>query len=105
MGTPESRRRFLWVATGTGLLLPAAARAGAAGQKPPAGHEPEGDEEEISPAEDLMREHGVLDRVLLIYEDVERRLIGSEEVDPGVLRDAAGIVRGNINSLDLGSDL
>ena len=31
-------------------------------------------EEEVSPAEDLMREHGVLKRVLLIYEEAIRRI-------------------------------
>jgi hemerythrin-like domain-containing protein len=31
-------------------------------------------EEEVSPAEDLMREHGVLNRVLLVYEEGVRRL-------------------------------
>ena len=30
-------------------------------------------DEEISPAEDLMREHGVLNRVLLVYEEAVRR--------------------------------
>lgn len=28
------------------------------------------DEEEVSPAEDLMREHGVLKRILIIYYDL-----------------------------------
>ena len=32
-----------------------------------------GPEEEVSPNEDLMREHGVLDRVLLVYEEAMRR--------------------------------
>ena len=31
-------------------------------------------EEEVSPAEDLMREHGVLKRVLLIYGEAIRRI-------------------------------
>jgi hypothetical protein len=30
--------------------------------------------EEISPAEDLMREHGVLSRILLVYDDISMRL-------------------------------
>ena len=36
-------------------------------------------EEEIPPTEDLMREHGILNRVLLIYEEVIRRLEKDEE--------------------------
>src|SRR5205814_5310769 len=31
-------------------------------------------EPEVSPAEDLMREHGLLNRVLLVYEECARRL-------------------------------
>lgn len=30
---------------------------------------------EITPTEDLMREHGILKRLLLIYEDAEKRLL------------------------------
>ena len=29
--------------------------------------------EEVAPSEDLMREHGVLSRLLLIYEEIIRR--------------------------------
>jgi hypothetical protein len=38
-------------------------------------------EEEVSPAEDLMREHGVLNRVLLIYDEILRRLKGAQDFD------------------------
>jgi hemerythrin-like domain-containing protein len=55
--------------------------------------EKEVSEEEISAPEDLMREHGVLDRVLLIYEAVIRRFGAGEDFDPSVLTDAATIVR------------
>jgi hemerythrin-like domain-containing protein len=51
------------------------------------------EEEEVSPAEDLMREHGVLDRVLLIYEEGIRRLNSKQDLDPVVLTSSAGIVR------------
>jgi hemerythrin-like domain-containing protein len=40
-----------------------------------------------------MREHGLLNRVLLIYEEAVRRLIGQRELPPEVLADSAGIVR------------
>lgn len=49
--------------------------------------------EEVSPAEDLMREHGVLDRVLLIYEEGLRRLNSKLDLDPVVLASSAGMVR------------
>jgi hemerythrin-like domain-containing protein len=50
-------------------------------------------DEGISPAEDLMREHGVLNRILLIYEEHLRRLDAKQDFDPQVLSAAAGIVR------------
>ena len=89
-----SRREFLWVAgvSGTGIV---AACRGAESTESAKGKEPTKDrqEEEVSPAEDLMREHGVLDRILLIYEDVLGRFEPARDVDPGALRDAAKIVR------------
>jgi hemerythrin-like domain-containing protein len=50
-------------------------------------------EEAVTPPEDLMREHGVLDRVLLVYEAVIRRFGAGEDFDPAVLTDSATIVR------------
>ena len=50
-------------------------------------------EEEVTPPEDLMREHGVLDRVLLIYEAVMRKFAAGEDFDPAVITDSAKIVR------------
>jgi hemerythrin-like domain-containing protein len=49
--------------------------------------------EEVSPAEDLMREHGVLNRVLLLYEESARRIESRKDFDPAVLASAAGIIR------------
>ena len=50
-------------------------------------------EEDVSANEDLMREHGLLDRVLLIYEEAERRL-GDERAFPtDAVAAGAGIVR------------
>ena len=51
-------------------------------------------EPDISPTEDLMREHGLLNRVLLVYEECARRLEAGEEVK--VLPDAAKIIREKI---------
>ena len=50
-------------------------------------------EEEVSPAEDLMREHGLLNRVLLIYEEIGRRVERKVEYDPGALAGAAKIIQ------------
>ena len=49
-------------------------------------------ETEVLPAEDLMREHGVLNRILLIYEELAKRMKANKALRPDVLADAAGIV-------------
>jgi hemerythrin-like domain-containing protein len=54
--------------------------------------EPES-EEGITPGEDLMREHGLLERILLVYEDALRKLELDEALPPDLLPEAAGIVR------------
>jgi hemerythrin-like domain-containing protein len=63
-----------------------------------AAEEKRGDEkeEEVSPAEDLMREHGVLKRILLIYAEAIRRIETHQELDPGAIMDSAKIIRGFI---------
>src|SRR3954451_21444014 len=50
-------------------------------------------EEEISAPEDLMREHGVLNRILLIYEEGLRRLRAKEDVPPEIFHKPAMLVR------------
>ena len=57
-----------------------------------------GEEVEVSPTEDLMREHGLLNRVLLVYEESERRLGGKGDLHPKVLTDAAGIIKNFIEN-------
>jgi hemerythrin-like domain-containing protein len=89
----RARRDFLrqFAVVGGGLALPVSAlAAGGRGEEEKA----EGEhEEEITPTEDLMREHGVLNRVLLVYEEGLRRIDEGEELPPETLRKAAGIVR------------
>ena len=51
------------------------------------------EEEEVSPAEDLMREHGVLRRIFLIYNEALRRIEAHEELPPQALLDSAKIIR------------
>jgi hemerythrin-like domain-containing protein len=53
----------------------------------------EDNKENVTPPEDLMREHGVLDRVLLIYDAGLRKLARNEDFDPAVITDSARIVR------------
>ena len=50
-------------------------------------------EGEISTNEDLMREHGVLNRVLLIYEEAERRIAAKQQFDPAIIGNAAGLIK------------
>jgi hemerythrin-like domain-containing protein len=54
---------------------------------------PEKEPEKVSPPEDLMREHGILNRILLIYDEHIRRLDTKQDFDPGVLASASGIIR------------
>jgi len=58
-----------------------------------AAKEKEGDEG-VGPGEDLMREHGVLRRVLLVYREMMRRLeTGPETFDPELLQRSTRLIR------------
>jgi hypothetical protein len=46
-------------------------------------------EEDVAPPEDLMREHGVLNRILLIYDEGVRRLEARETLPLDALRASA----------------
>lgn len=82
------RRRLLLAAAGTTVIGSAA--VGAPRPKPK-----DEREEEVGPGEDLMREHGVLRRVLLIYREAARRLAGSSDLETisGAVGGAARLVR------------
>ncbi len=51
------------------------------------------DEEEVTPSEDLMREHGVLNRILLIYDHCRKKLIDQEKFPIEALNNSAQIIR------------
>ncbi len=53
----------------------------------------EGAEPDIGPVEDLMREHGVLRRILLIYEEWVRRLGLNQDEDLQTLAESGRIIR------------
>lgn len=55
-------------------------------------------DEDVTPPEDLMREHGVLDRVLLLYEAGIRKFASNEDFDPGLITQPAEIIRDFINN-------
>lgn len=69
-------------------LLLAAAGAGGAFTAAAAEAEPE-----VTATEDLMREHGVLRRVLLAYREAAARLRAGASVDPNALADAAKLFK------------
>ncbi len=82
-----TRRSFL--AVGSSALL-----AGCASSSHATAHAKRDEpEEEVTPAEDLMREHGVLRRVMYVYDDAALRLDGNTEVPLDALLGCAGIVR------------
>ena len=54
---------------------------------------PKQEEEEVTPAEDLMREHGVLKRVLLIYDEVRERIARKAAFPAEALSSSAKIIR------------
>jgi hemerythrin-like domain-containing protein len=56
-------------------------------------HEKSHAEPEISAPEDLMREHGVLNRILLVYEESLRKLRAGEAVPPELFQKPAELVR------------
>lgn len=49
--------------------------------------------QEVSPPEDLMQEHGLLNRVLLIYDKCKTHLISKESFPIDAITNAAGIIR------------
>jgi hemerythrin-like domain-containing protein len=55
--------------------------------------EKEHEEKEVSPPEDLMQEHGLLNRILLIYDHTKTNLVNKQSIDITALASAAGIVR------------
>jgi hemerythrin-like domain-containing protein len=82
------RRAFLHSAA-PALVLAAAAKPAA--KRPPRREQEE--EGEVTPTEDLMREHGVLKRVLLVYDEVRRRIGSNADFPPAVVADAAKVIR------------
>jgi len=85
-----NRRVFLR----SGIIVGGATLAGATLLRG-AENKKENEEKEIpvGPPEDLMREHGVLKRVLLIYGEALRRLDAKQDFPPDALANAAKIIR------------
>ena len=74
------RRRFMSLIPAAGLLaMPQFAAAQ--------------EEEEVTPTEDLMREHGLLKRVLLIYDEVRSRIAAKASFPAEAVTNSANIIR------------
>jgi len=84
----SDRRRFLWATAVSvaGLPLLGAARGDEKDK-------PQGSEDDVSAPEDLMREHGVLTRALLVYEEGLRRLRAKDDVGPELFLKTATLIR------------
>jgi hemerythrin-like domain-containing protein len=83
----SSRRTFLK----TGGIILATSAVGSAGSL--FAEEEEKKDNEVSPPEDLMREHGVLKRILLVYGEALRRIDANEDLPPEPIAESAKIIR------------
>jgi hemerythrin-like domain-containing protein len=86
-GKIQHRRQFI----GTGLKV--ALAAGIGGPALLTGCTKKGEEKEVSPPEDLMQEHGVLNRILLIYDKCRTNLTTNVDFPIDSLLKAAGLLR------------
>jgi hemerythrin-like domain-containing protein len=92
MSTPSqrvSRRRVLGGALAAAVSLPLGASSSSEAATPKAPR----DGDEVSATEDLMREHGILRRLLLVYGEGIRRLGARQPFEPETLTHAAEIIR------------
>lgn len=83
----ENRRNFI----GQGLMIV----SGLLGTSMLSGCNEKGEskEKEVSPPEDLMQEHGLLNRILLIYDHCRIKLLNKESFPFEAIGSSAGIVR------------
>ena len=86
-----TRRALLRAFPILGVAAVAGMPALALGQKKNKKEEKE--EEGVSANEDLMREHGILKRVLLIYEEIIRRARAEKDFSPRAVTDSATVIR------------
>ena len=84
----SSRREFLGSAVPAAslILFPGAETVVAEAKS-------EQEEENVSTNEDLMREHGILKRVLIAYDEIIRRIRAKEDFPPQTVTEGATIIR------------
>lgn len=83
----SSRRKFIKA----GGIVIATTLTGSAGNL--LGKEEQKKDNEVTPPEDLMREHGVLKRILLVYGEALRRMEAKEDLPPEPVAESAKIIR------------
>jgi len=83
MSVNINRRSMLWLAPAVGLSLTLPQRSLAQNKE----------QEEVTPTEDLMREHGLLKRILLIYDEVRTRIAAQKDFPPEAVTNSATIIR------------
>src|SRR5436190_21810392 len=83
----SSRRKFI---KGGGIVIASSMIATAGNMF---AKDEEGKENEVSPPEDLMREHGVLKRILLVYGEALRRMEAKEDLPPEPIAESAKMIR------------
>ncbi|HTS38301.1 MAG TPA: hemerythrin domain-containing protein [Candidatus Solibacter sp.] len=90
----STRRDFLRKGSliSAGIAVPGLAMGQQKPDKDKDNDKPKGDEG-VSPAEDLMREHGLLNRLLLIYDHHLQMLAAKRTFDGSILANAADIIR------------
>src|SRR5689334_6674430 len=88
----DQTRRGFFLAAGAALAVVGCAKTEVAAAESPSSSEGKG-EEDVSPPEDLMREHGALNRLLLIYEESGRRLDSGQGLPIEVVAGSADLIR------------
>jgi len=83
---PGNRRHFLVQGLRTGIIA-------VAGTSLLTACHSEGQEKEVSPPEDLMQEHGLLNRILLIYDSCRKQIDAKQPPNLPALNASAGIIR------------
>jgi hemerythrin-like domain-containing protein len=89
MKLPEQSGRREFIQAG-GIII-ATTLMGSAGRL--LAKEEENNDNKVSPPEDLMREHGVLKRILLVYGEAIRRLEAKEDLPPEPIAESARMIR------------
>src|SRR4051812_16019944 len=95
VGHRSARRDFVRISatTSAGVLVAGLGSIAVAGENDERQSKGAVGDEGVSPPEDLMREHGVLKRLLLVFGESVSRIEGKQDMPVEALRDAAQLIR------------